>query len=142
MKYIRKYSDSILSKLLSSTSSDWYRFLGPTNGGEWMDNLTNILYKKTIKTDELISDIDDILSPYNKDEKLRTNPVEYPELKNPVNSRFSNCWFLDIGWDICVQFYEDEWILVSIGDGQGRFNFWYLCDQIDGFEKLVDDIIK
>lgn len=143
-------------------SSEWYKYLGKTNTGEWKleDFLKNRNPEKM--TDLMISRISQILSPFTKG--IKNNPVKFKPIKSAVNSRFGHCWFLDNEssfskkiedeyddpvflhryfsneWDICIQPFDDEWFLINMGDGRGYFNYWYVCDTLDGFEHFIKDM--
>ncbi len=155
MKHMKKYNESILGNLMDSTrgrdKTDMYTYLGDTNSGEWYGNLENILKDKKYSI-MLQSDIEDISKMFKRKRgrsKDEDNPVIYPKLKRVQNSRFGHCWFLGkedgnhymtvMSWDICIQYYDDEWYLVNIGSGDGSFNYWYICDQFHGLEQLIKD---
>ncbi len=149
MKHIIPFNESIFLNFIDNHKCDLYKYLGKTNTPIWSNNLQEILDIKRIITNypyttneinrEDIKKIDRLLSIFPK-----RNHVIYPDIKDARNSRFGNCWFLRNksvffggGWDICVQLFEDDWYLVKCGDDSG--DFWYLCDEIEGLEKLIKD---
>ena len=92
-----------------------------------------------------INDINEMFEKKTGRGEDENNPVEYPPLTKAVNSRFGHCWFLGeldkrdngkfstlsvpLNWDICIQYFEDEYFLVNIGSGNAWYNYWYWCDQ-------------
>lgn len=148
--------DLIFSKLYQSKSdkSDIYRYLGDSYEGEWFKNIDN-LFSNQNSSDLSKSDIkkiEDTLGDLISDQAGRRGfngkVVVYPKLTSAVNSRFGHCWFLksskdgfgnDSGWDMCVQKFTDDWYLVNIGDGSGRFSYWFITDEIYGLIKLIED---
>lgn len=148
--------DRMFSVLYHScrNKSDYYRYLGESNRGEWVTNLEELFKNQTpvdLSNDD-IKKIDIKLIDYLSDEGGRRGfegkAVVYPKLRNIQNSRFDHCWFLqthkdrwgkDSGWDICVQKFTDDWYLVNFGDSKGRFDFWFICDEIEGVLKLIED---
>lgn len=152
--------DKISSKLYWSKkdNSSVYTYLGETNSGGWMTKLEEFLlnHDRVELSQKEIDSIDKALSGhYPEEEWLRgsgrgfeTRHVSYPPLESVVNSRFGACWFLkreigrwgeDKGWDMCVQKFTDDWFVVNIGDGAGRFNYWFFCDEFNGLLELIKD---
>jgi hypothetical protein len=150
--------DRIFSKLYRSKSekSDVYRYIGEANGGELATNIENLFLNQDSvdlsKSDiqKIDSTLGDLVSDQAGRRGFEGKAVIYPKLTNSVNSRFDHCWFLktdkdrwgnDSGWDICVQKFTDDWYIVNIGDGAGRFSYWFICDEIDGLLELIKDKI-
>jgi hypothetical protein len=160
MKYLKSIRESVLGNLLDNRDPpDDYRYLGERNSAEWRIKLQHILdnYKRQ---EFLQCDINDLNELFNKELNRshgRTldedNPVVYSPLTKVQNSRFDHCWFLGsidddsdsswhvtkLDWDICIQYFEDEYFLVNIGSGNAWYNYWYWCDQFHGLEKLIKD---
>ena len=160
-KFFRK--DKTLPELMFSAlyrssrtknEAEDYRYLGESNSGEWVRNVEELFSNHTtvdLSKDD-IKKIDIKLLDYLSDEGGRRGfegkAVLYPKLKSAVNSRFDHCWFLqtskdrwgmDAGWDICIQKFTDDWFLVNFGDGHGRVNYWFICDEIEGVLHLLQD---
>jgi hypothetical protein len=161
MKHIKKFNESVSSKLHQSRDTKWYRRLGEANSYIWKYNLSQILTKDPnyLPEEDIINlnllglgigserkSLDPDLSDFE-------NPVEYPLLDKIRNSRFGNCWFLGnldgetyftgagkVEWDICIQYYLDETYLVYIGDNVGYSFYWYECDTYYGLERLIKDM--
>jgi hypothetical protein len=147
-EFMNKFSSikiDILSNMSNNNySNEYWKYLGDRNTGIWSRNLDEIITSKVYI--KMPNDIKKSISKIIVSNIL--NITEYPVLKQVQNSRFSNCWFFKrsdqsffgpTNWDMCVQLYEDEWFLVNIGSGDGNFNFWYLCDGLDGLKKLIED---
>jgi hypothetical protein len=145
-EYMKKFKSmklDIYSALYNNNKdNEYWKYLGKANSPKWSHRLDEIITNKRIKP--MTSDIKHSIS---KMLNFKKKIVEYPPLKNVQNSRFSCCWFLDksditfgrtVNWDICIQYYEDEWFLVNIGS-DGTDNFWYLCDGSEGLGKLISD---
>ena len=154
------YPERIFGRLYQSRKeeSDYYRYLGESNSGEWVTNLENLFKNQTtvdLSKDD-VQKIESTLDGYLATQEARSgkgrgfggHAVVYPKLTQPVNSRFDHCWFLktdkdrwghDSGWDICVQKFTDDWFVVIIGDGRGSFTYWFICDEIEGLLKLIQD---
>lgn len=143
MSNVNNMKLDILSAMSNNNySNEYWKYLGDCNTGIWSRNLDEIITNKVCvkMSNEIKKDISKIIVS-----NIRSI-TEYPVLKNVQNSRFSNCWFFkrsdqsftgQTNWDMCVQCYEDEWFLVNIGSND--FNFWYLCDGLDGLKKLIYD---
>ena len=139
------FNESTYGKLMNNKEGDFYYYLGDTNSDKWSSELSDILESKEIlkMKREDIRRISKLLD--------YKDIAQYPNINNVVNSRFGHCWFLnlfekyisgDAYWDICIQMFHDEWYLVNIGDDNGSYNYWYMCDQFDGLKKLIEDKLK
>lgn len=155
------YPEVIFSRLYrgrKEKSNQHYRYIGESNSGEWVTNLENLFNNQTTVdlSENDIQKIESTLDGYLATEEARSgkgrgfggHSVVYPKLTKPVNSRFNHCWFLktekdkwgcDSGWDMCVQKFTDDWFVVNIGDGEGRFTYWFICDEIEGLLVLIKD---
>ena len=136
MKYI--------SNLYLKRSSDLYEYIGDRNTSKWSDNIQHLLDNHKIID---MSNNDIKLINNSLGDLIKSNTV-YPNIKGPLNTRFGRCWFLnqesenESAWDICVQTFDDDWFLVNIGSDQGWYNYYFICDQIDGVLKLIEDNFK
>lgn len=156
-QHLKRFNESVLGNLLNHKQDDvkYYTYLGETGSDIWFSNLSKILSREDSisMTQDDRDYLNDLFQRKHGRNKEENNPVQYPPLTKVQNSRFSYCWFLGQidkeestqsvfrrhSWDICIQFYSEDYFLVNIGSGNGYHNYWYWCDRMDGLEKLIKD---
>lgn len=153
MKYLKQFNENLFGNLIGNHPSwnSYYKYLGETNSPTWSSNLREILHSKSIITNypysnditnDNIKKINDLISSF-----MECKYAIYDDIKNVINSRFGNCWYLKnkisgYNWDICLQSFRDDWYLVRFGSGDGSWSFWYLCDQFEGLKQLIENKLE